>query len=60
MTRASTLRAVETVQQPAPSLDYEWQDRQRIMGRNWSAVHVAADKRSPLPFWNQVRRSWSK
>lgn len=52
------LHAVETIDEPPPSLDYEWQDRQRIMRRDWAGVHTSGDRSAPLPFWTQVRRLW--
>lgn len=56
--RAQHLHAVETAQQPAPSTEYEWRERQHVLTRDWSRVHTTADKRQPLPFWTQARRGW--
>lgn len=53
------LHCVETRAEPLPSLDYEWRERQHILARDWSRVHVAADKRAPLPMWVQGgKRTW--
>ena len=60
------LHAVETVQEPAPeeeplpSTEYEWRERQHVLTRDWSRVHTTADKRQPLPVWVQARRTWAK
>lgn len=43
---------------PTPDLSYEWRDRQRIMRRDWARVHVAADRREPLPFFDRIVRTW--
>jgi hypothetical protein len=43
---ARNLKLVEPAPEPpAPNLDYEWKERQRIKARNWAAVHIAADRR---------------
>lgn len=52
------LHAVETVQEPLPSTEYEWRERQHVNSRDWSRVHTTADKRQPLTFWTQARRLW--
>ncbi len=42
------LRAVPKIEDPAPDTSYEAEQRKRIMSRDWSAVHVAADRRLPF------------
>lgn len=48
MSAQPKLRAVPAVAEPAPDTSYEAEQRRHIMSRNWAAVHVAADKRSPF------------
>lgn len=49
MTRAQPkLRAVPAVEEPAPDTSYESEHRKRILSRDWSKVHVEADRRSPF------------
>lgn len=38
----------EPVKRPAPDTSYEAEQRRRIMSRDWSAVHVQADRRLPF------------
>jgi hypothetical protein len=53
------LRAVApSSEQPPPDLSYEWRERQRIAERDWASVHVAADRRPALPWFEQRRRTW--
>lgn len=44
--------------QPQPDTSYEHRERQHISARDWAALHVAADRRSPLGFFDRVRRTW--
>lgn len=57
MTRPN-LRAVQATPQPAPPTDYEWQDRQRILSRDWSKVHRDGDRRQPVDLHEPRRRGW--
>lgn len=43
---------------PLPSLDYEWQERQRIASKDWSRLHIAGDKRTPLQLGDRLKRIW--
>jgi hypothetical protein len=55
------LAAVPTpVEQPAPDLSYEWQDRQRIAARDWARVHIAGDRAPVLAFLERVKRTWRR
>jgi hypothetical protein len=45
---------------PAPDHSYEWKDRQRIMERDWARVHTSGDKAPALPFFDRVRRTWTR
>lgn len=37
-----------TREPPPPDTSYEAKERQRIMARDWAAVHISADRRSPF------------
>lgn len=53
------LRSVKpTPAEPQPDTSYEHRERQRIAQRDWAALHVAADRRSPLGFLDRIRRTW--
>lgn len=43
----ATAPEAEPVETP-PSMEYEHEHRRRIMGRDWSRVHVEADRRAPF------------
>jgi hypothetical protein len=50
MSAKPRLRSVpsEPVTEPAPDTSYEAEQRQRIMSRDWSTVHIEADRRLPF------------
>jgi hypothetical protein len=56
----ATLKAVEAVSEPPPNLDYEHRQRAHILSRNWARVHVEADRREPLHFFDRITRTWAR
>lgn len=56
--RSSALHVVPAAEQPQPSYEYEAQERRRIAAKNWAAIHIAGDRRAPLPFFERVKRIW--
>jgi len=53
------LRAVPAApKEPAPSLAYEYEERQRMAAKDWAAIHVRGDRSPPLDFFNRIVRSW--
>lgn len=56
--RPAKLRVVAAVEEPAPSYAYEAEQRRRIARKDWAAIHVAGDRRAPLPFFERVKRIW--
>jgi len=57
---AAHLHAVpdEPVETPAEAYAYEAEQRRRIMARDWARVHIAADRRPALPFFDRIKRTW--
>jgi hypothetical protein len=55
----ANLRALpHPAEEPAPDLSYEHRDRAHILSRDWSRVHVQADRAEPLAFGDRVKRTW--
>jgi hypothetical protein len=55
---SSTSSRPSKLHQPQPDVSYEHRERQHIAERDWAGLHVAADRRSPLGFFDRVRRTW--
>lgn len=60
MSAKAKLRAVPDAQPvpPAPSYDYEHQERQRIARKDWAAVHVRGDRNPVFDWWPTARSLW--
>ncbi len=61
MTTKPKLRSVPEaapVSEPAPSLDYEWQQRQASARKDWAALHIRSDRSRPLEFVRYIVRGW--
>ena len=56
---SAKLKAVPApADEPPPSTDYEWQERQRIARKDWAAIHVRSDRSPALDFIRRVVRGW--
>ncbi len=60
MTARANLRAVETAPvEPSPDLSYEARERRHIMSRPWDRLHVEADRRVAME-WFERKGGWLK
>jgi hypothetical protein len=48
-----------SLEEPAPDLSYEAEQRRRIMSRDWSKVHVTGDRAPAISLPTRRRWSWS-
>jgi hypothetical protein len=39
-------------------MTYEYRERQRILQRDWAAVHTSGDRAPALPFFDRPTRTW--
>lgn len=59
MTRPARLRSVPAPEEaPEPDMTYEYRERQRILQRDWAAVHTSGDRAPALPFFDRPTRTW--
>jgi hypothetical protein len=58
MHNASGLTVISFSKQDEKRIDITALNRADIKARDWSAVHIAADRRAPVDLAEPVKRTW--